>query len=154
MTQSQASDVLQRPIRFTSSGYVVAKMGIFSMRDTIPKSRRLSVLEEQIVVQCILGLDSRGFSPRLRFVEEIANRLLADRDASLVGKRWAHNFVKRQSELKTRFSRKYEYQRAKCEDPTVMRKWFALVPNVIGKYGIRSDDIRNFDETGFMMGTI
>ncbi|KAJ3539819.1 hypothetical protein NM208_g5337 [Fusarium decemcellulare] len=84
----------------------------------------------------------------------MANSLLADRDASPVGKRWAHNFVKRQPELKTRLFRKYDYQRAKCEDLTIIRDWFRLVQNTIAKYGIRSDDIWNFDETGFMMGII
>jgi DNA-binding Lrp family transcriptional regulator len=130
------------------------QQGIQSRRDTIPNSRRLSDLEEEIIVQFILDLDSRGFPPRLRIVEEMANRLLADRDALPVGKRWAHNFVRRQEKLKTRFFRKYDYQRAKCEDPAVIRDWFRLVANVIAKYGIRSDDIYNFDETGFLMGMI
>ncbi|KAM5527292.1 transposase [Fusarium oxysporum f. sp. phaseoli] len=128
--------------------------GIQSRRDWIPKSRKLSDLEEQIIVKFILDLDSRGFPPQLRGAEEMANRLLADRDASPVGKRWAMNFVKRHKELKTRFFRKYDYQRAKCEDPTIIRNWFRLVENTIAKYGIRSDDIWNFDETGFMMGVI
>jgi hypothetical protein len=128
--------------------------GIQSRRDWIPESRKLSDLEEQIIVQFILDLDSRGFPPRLRGVEEMANRLLADRDAPPVGKRWASNFVKRQKELKTRFFRRYDYQRAKCEDPTIIRNWFRLVENTIAKYGVRSDEIYNFDETGFMMGVI
>ncbi|KAF4417492.1 hypothetical protein FACUT_12155 [Fusarium acutatum] len=122
--------------------------------DCIPNSRKLSDLEEQIIVQYILNLDSRGFPSRLRDVEEMANRLLADRDASPVGKRWAHNFIKRQPELKMRFQRRYDYQRAKCEDPVAIRNWFRLIQNTIAKYGIRSDDIWNFDETGFMMGVI
>ncbi|RKK08425.1 hypothetical protein BFJ68_g18388 [Fusarium oxysporum] len=128
--------------------------GIQSRDAWVPKSRRLTDLEEQIIVQFLLDLDSRGFPARLRFVEEIANSLLADRDASPVGKRWAHNFVKRQPELKTRLFRRYDYQRAKCEDPTIIRGWFRLVQNTIVKYSIRSDDIWNFDETGFMMGLI
>ncbi|RKL07269.1 hypothetical protein BFJ70_g16936 [Fusarium oxysporum] len=61
----------------------------------------------------------------------MANRLLADRDAPPVGKRWASNFVKRHKELKTRYFRTYDYQRAKCEDPPVMRNWFRLVENTI-----------------------
>jgi hypothetical protein len=126
--------------------------GMRSRRDWIPKTRKLSDLKEQIIVQFILDLDSRGFSPRLCGVEDMANRLLADRDAPPVGKRWASNFVKRHKELETRFFRRYDYQRAKCEDPTIIRDWFRLVENTIAKYSIRLDDIYNFDETGFMMG--
>jgi hypothetical protein len=96
----------------------------------------------------------RGFPARYRDVEEMANRLLADRDVLPVGKRWAINFIKRQPQLKMRFQRKYDYRRAKCEDPTIIRNWFRLIENTIAKYGIRSDDIWNFDETGFMMGVI
>ncbi|RKK70134.1 hypothetical protein BFJ71_g17692, partial [Fusarium oxysporum] len=84
----------------------------------------------------------------------MANCLLADRNASPVGIHWANNFIKRQPELKMRFFRRYDYQRAKCEDPTIIRNWFKLVENTIAKYGIQSDDIWNFDETGFMMGMI
>ena len=76
------------------------------------------------------------------------------RDAPPVGQRWAHNFVKRQPELRTRWTRKYNYQRAKCKDPKVISEWVALVRNVKAKYGIVDDDIYNFDETGFMMGII
>ncbi|KAH7463475.1 hypothetical protein FOMA001_g18107 [Fusarium oxysporum f. sp. matthiolae] len=130
------------------------QQGILSRRDTTPKSRKLSDLEEQTIIQFIIDLDSRGFPPRLRGVEEMANRLLADRDASPVGKRWASNFVRRHKELKTRFFHKYDCQRAKCEDATVIRNWFRLIENTIAKYGIRLDDIYNFDETGFMMGMI
>ncbi|RKL07307.1 hypothetical protein BFJ70_g16897, partial [Fusarium oxysporum] len=109
---------------------------------------------QPIIVQFILDLDSRGFPPRLRCVEEMANRLLADRETPPVSKRWASNFVKRHKDLKTHFFRKYDYQRAKCEDPTIIGNWFRLVANVIAKYGIRPDEIYNFDETGFMMGVI
>ncbi|KAF6515283.1 hypothetical protein HZS61_005189 [Fusarium oxysporum f. sp. conglutinans] len=133
---------------------VYHKKGILSTRDSILKSRKLSDLEEQIIVQFILDLDSRGFPQRLRSVEEMANRLLADRETPPVGKRWASNFVKRHKDLKTHFFRKYDYQRAKCEDPTIIGNWFRLVANVIAKYGIRPDEIYNFDETGFMMGVI
>jgi len=84
----------------------------------------------------------------------MANRLLRERDAPLVGVRWAYNFVKRQLELRTRFTRKYDYQRAKCEDLIIIREWFALMYNVKVKYGILDDDSYNFDETGFMMGII
>jgi RecB family endonuclease NucS len=53
-----------------------------------------------------------------------------------------------------RWSRRYDYQRAKCEDPEVIGEWFTLVQNTKTKYGIVDDDIYNFNETGVMMGII
>jgi hypothetical protein len=123
-------------------------------RDTPPNSKNLTELEEEAIVQYVLELSARSFSPRLRGVEDMANHLLHARDAPRVGKNWASNFVKRRPELRTRFSRRYDYQRAKCEDPKVIREWFALVQNMKAKYGILDDDVYNFDETGFMMGII
>ncbi|KAJ3453223.1 hypothetical protein MRS44_018878 [Fusarium solani] len=123
-------------------------------RDTLPNSRKLTELEEDAIVQYILELCERSFPPRLRDVKDMANQLLRARDASGVGKNWASSFVRRRPELRTRFSRKYDYQRAKCEDPKVIGEWFTLVQNVKAKYGIPDEDTYNFDETGFMMGMI
>src|ERR1700722_654656 len=129
-------------------------LGIPSRRDILANSRKLTDLEESVLVQHILDLAAKGFPPRMSVVEDMANRLLATRDAPRVGTRWASNFVKRRPELQTRFQRKYNYQRAKCEDPEVIRGWFKLVRNTIAKYGINDADIYNFDKTGFMMGVI
>lgn len=122
--------------------------------DKIANSRKLTNLEESTIVQYILDLDARSFPPRLCGVQDMANRLLADRDAPPVGVNWASKFVKRHEELKTRFTRRYDYQRALCEDPNVIREWFQLVQNTVAKYGIQDEDFYNFDETGFMMGMI
>jgi hypothetical protein len=123
-------------------------------RDMPVNSRKLTDLEEHTIVQYVLELDARAFPPRLRGVEDMANHLLHERDAPPVGKLWAHNFVKRQPRLRTRRTRRYDYQRAKCEDPKVIGDWFTLVRNVKAKYGILDDDVYNFDETGFIMGMI
>ena len=60
--------------------------------------------------------------------------------------------MKRYSELSSRFSRRYNYERAKYEDPKVIREWFTLMQKTIIENGIDSDDIYNFDETGFAIG--
>ena len=86
--------------------------GTTPRRDTMSKSQKLTKLEELTIVEHILDLDSRSFPPRLSGVEDMANRLLAERDAPKVGKRWASNFVKRHLELKTHFFRRYDYKRA------------------------------------------
>jgi RecB family endonuclease NucS len=56
--------------------------------------------------------------------------------------------------MKTRFSQRYDYQRALCEDPKIIREWFQLVRNTIEKYGIVLEDTYNFDEHGTQMGVI
>jgi hypothetical protein len=123
-------------------------------QDIMPKSQRLTELEEETLVRHILDLDSRSFPPRLSGVEDMANKLLCERDATKVGVNWASNFVKRRPELRTCFTRRYDYQRAQCEDLNVINEWFELVKKVKVQYGIADDDIYNFDETGFMMGII
>jgi Tc5 transposase DNA-binding domain len=107
-----------------------------SRRDISANLRKLTNLEESVILQRILDLDSRGFQPRQSDIQEMANCLCTDRNASCVGPRWAENFVKRYPELTMAFRRQIDYQRAKCEDPNVVRAWFALVRNVIAMYGI------------------
>jgi hypothetical protein len=130
------------------------RAGVKSRRDIQPKSRKLTDQEERVIVQYILQLDSKGFPPRISGIKDIANRLLSERSTERVGQRWAYNFIKRHPELATRYNRKYDYQRAQCEDPILIRGWFALLSNTIAKYGVQESDIYNFDETGFLMGVI
>ncbi|KAJ6259176.1 hypothetical protein Dda_6074 [Drechslerella dactyloides] len=128
-----------------------------SRHDGIPKSRNLTELEEDTIVQYILELYARSFHPRLGSMEDMANQLLlarSDDSTQRVSKRWAGNFVKRRPELQTRLSRKYDYRRAKCEDPALISKWFQLIEAVKAKYGVTDNDIYNFDETGFAIGII
>ena len=89
-------------------------------RDIPANLRKLTDLKELTIVQYILELDARAFPPRLCGVEDMANHLLRTRGAPPVGKLWAHRFVKRQPRLRTRRTRRYDYQRAKCEDPKVI----------------------------------
>jgi hypothetical protein len=55
-------------------------------RDCTPNSRKLTPYEEEAIVQYILDLDLRGFPPRPRDVQEMADLLLAERDASLLAR--------------------------------------------------------------------
>ena len=126
--------------------------GTLSRRESQPNSQKLTSTKEEILLQHILDLDTQGFSPQVSIIREIANLILANRDAShpqTVGKNWATNFVNRHDSIRTMYNRKYDYQRAKCEDPEIITGWFNLVRNLIAKYGILEEDIYNFDETGF-----
>jgi len=78
------------------------RRGMQSRCNISANSRRLTDLEESTIVEHILDLDSKGFPPQLSGVEDMANRLLATRDAGRVGVNWASTFVKRHPELTTR----------------------------------------------------
>jgi hypothetical protein len=80
-------------------------------------------LEESTTIQYVLDLDLRSFPPRLRDVEDTANKLLAERDTPPVGRHWASNFIKPQPEFKTRRFRIYDY--------------------IIAKYGIVESGVAN-----------
>jgi hypothetical protein len=123
-------------------------------RDCKPNSKKLTQLEEEVIVRYILDLDTRGFAPTYAAVRDMADKLLAARGGGHVGVHWPRNFVKRTSSLTTRFNRAYDRQRALCEDPVLIRSWFELVEQTKAKYGILDEDVYNFDEAGFMMGKI
>jgi len=132
--------------------------GTTSRCESIPTNRKLTMTEKPVIFQYILDLDSRGFAPRVSDVKDMADTILCDQcdttKTTKVGKNWATNFITRQPALKSRFNRKYDYQRAKCEDPKVIGGWFDPVRNTRAKYGILDNDIYNFDESGFLMGVI
>src|SRR6266487_1499985 len=67
--------------------------GIPSRRDSTPHNRKLSLSEESVIVNYVLDLDSRGFSPRVCVVGEMANLLLAERGGAPIGKCWTSNFI-------------------------------------------------------------
>ena len=100
-------------------------------------------------------MDSRGSTPRPSIVREMANVLLEKRGitpVSSVGEKWVYNFVKRRPLLSSRFSKRYNYERTKCEDPEVIKGWFDLVQKTILQFGIYPDDVYNFNKTGFAIG--
>ena len=130
------------------------RAGIPSRRDCTPNSRKLTDLEEEVIVRHIFELHSRGTPPNLQRVGDMANSILAGRGSQTVGPRWPRNFVNRQSELKTHINRKYDYRRAKMEDPRIIKPWFDMVRKFKDENGVLDDDVYNFDETGFQMGVI
>ena len=129
--------------------------GIQQRATSRANSSKLTAIEEESLQKWILSMDSRGSAPRPSSVQEMANLLLQQRGTTpvlSVGKNWVTNFVKRYPTLASRFSRRYNYERAKCEDPKIIGEWFNLVQKTIIQFGIDPDDVYNFDETGFAMG--
>ncbi|KAM4062073.1 Tc5 transposase DNA-binding domain-containing protein [Hirsutella rhossiliensis] len=78
---------------------------------------KLTATEETALVQWILSMDERGMPPTVAYTRRMANLLLSERGKDPVGENWVRKFVGRHGEIKAKYSRRYDYQRAKCEDP-------------------------------------
>jgi len=117
-------------------------------------NHKLNITEEETLEQWILSIDDRGHALTVGGVRDAALLLLQQRvgESASIGVNWGSTFVKRTPALNTRYTRKYDYKRALCEDPELIGGWFRLVHNITAKYGIQIEDIYNFDETGFAMG--
>src|SRR5215469_4617901 len=97
-------------------------------------------------------MERRGLPPRISTVRYLAQKLLSARLSSsnaIIGESWVNQFIKRHPELRTKYTRKYDYQQAKCEDPVLIKDFFKWFRDTIQKYGILNEDIYNIDETGF-----
>ncbi|KAJ5799004.1 uncharacterized protein N7503_006509 [Penicillium pulvis] len=112
-----------------------------------PSGHKFTVLEEKSMENWLLSMDSRGAALTHAMLSDMANLLLRSRELTP-----SDPAPKRHETLSSRLSRKYNYERALSEDPRVIGSWFYLVETTIQKYGITSDDIYNFDESGFAMG--
>jgi hypothetical protein len=115
-------------------------------------SRKLTAAEEIALIQWIISMDDRGMAPTLAYTRTMADLLLASRGGQPTGENFVRKLVNRHDELKARFSRRYDYQRAQYEDPALINEWFTRVAKIKVQYGIIDDDIYNFDETGFQLG--
>ena len=60
--------------------------GIPLQHDIQPKSRKLTNLEELVIIQYIFNLDSRLFPPRIYYIKDITNRILSERGIGRVSK--------------------------------------------------------------------
>ena len=69
-------------------------------------------------------MDQRGMQPRIATVRQMASILATQRTGSTtplsVGQCWVSRFIKRHDDLQSKYNRKYDYQRAKCEDPVLI----------------------------------
>ena len=125
-----------------------------SFTEKRPATHIFTHVEELSMEKWLLNMDARGAALTLPMLRDMANLLLSAKKSTstIVGVNWPSRFIKRHPRLSTQLSRKYDYQRALSEDPRIIAPWFNLVQNTIEKWGIVSDDIFNFDESGFAMG--
>ena len=131
--------------------------GTSSRAQKTTNCQKLSETEESTLSSWILDMDRRGLPLQLSTVHHLAQYLLSARlntpsNSITIGGHWVNRYIQRHPELKSKYTRKYDYQRAKCENSELIKAWFKCVKETIEKYGIAKEDIYNMDETGFQMG--
>ena len=90
---SRAIDLQQlQSSRRAASTYGVPKSTLnnrrarkLAWRNCQPNSKKLTIIEEEVIVSYIIKLDLRRFAPTYAAVRDMANRLLAARSADQVG---------------------------------------------------------------------
>ena len=93
--------------------------------------------------------------PTAAAVRQKAGLLIAEHQQPVsIGEHWVRNFISRNPTLKSKYNRKYDYQRAQYEDPELIRGWFQRVQRTKAECGFIDKDTYNFDETGFQIGVI
>jgi hypothetical protein len=128
--------------------------GMPSREDYTPKNSSLTLVEEGVILDNILKLDSQGLSPTIDVVRSMADSMCKAKGKPNVGRHWPTRFIQRNPSIIVKSGRTYECQRKLCETPAVIQAWFELVKNTINKHGILPEDMYNFDETGFQLGQI
>ncbi|OQE80974.1 hypothetical protein PENNAL_c0042G04469, partial [Penicillium nalgiovense] len=84
--------------------------------ETRANNHKLTETEEESLEKWILSMDRRGGASRPSMVREMANLLLEKRGTTpviSVGENWVTNYIKRRPLLSSRFSKRYNYERAK-----------------------------------------
>jgi hypothetical protein len=75
-----------------------------------------------------------------------------DKKPPSVGQHWVSRFLGRHPEYTLKRQKVLDLERKRAESYENLQNWFRLLQDAITSFGIDSDDIWNFDETGFRIG--
>lgn len=118
--------------------------------------QKLTVAEENILVEFALGASDQGFPLTHETLANHANALLRRRmgsDFVEVGKNWSDRFIERHHDaLQTHWSRPLDSKRARALNPEVVKHWFQLVKEHIVDEDIKEENVYGMDESGFPPG--
>ena len=73
--------------------------GCTSRENYIPQNRKLSLMEDEVIVQNILKLHAQGLSSVISTVKEMADSICKAREDTPVGVNWPNTFMKRTPRL-------------------------------------------------------
>jgi len=126
----------------------------------------LTIPEEKTLERWLLHLTETGYPARhpmvIKLAEEIRKLRLVgiNYDTSQlvtyppIGQSWSQRFIRRHPNLETRILKQIEASRIKDVTKERIDMYFDELEEAIKKHGIEWENVYNFDETGFQIGTM
>lgn len=126
--------------------------GMLPRHQTDYKLARLSRLQERVLVQYILDLQSQYQPPNQSQIHQMAVQLARKKEPNAtLGVNWVERFLNRHKSLATRRNRSFEKARIVASIPQMLTGWYSHINEVILRYKIMPKDIHNIDEIGYQM---
>lgn len=118
------------------------------------RQQRFSPAEEHELAQWNANYDDLGFSPKERWVEDLANILLeAKGDDKPLGNKWIYRFHQKHKNVVTMgLSTRMDRQRILQTQPAVVTDFFRKYSAMCAEHEYPLSHIINFDKKGFLMG--
>jgi hypothetical protein len=134
--------------------------GTPSKSDRVSGNRRFLDVEEKAICRYLDRLDKLSLPAQRELLRGAADNILLanwtpaspDEKPPSVGQHWASRFLERHPEYTLKRQKVLDLERERAESYESLKNWFQLLQDVITDHGIDSNDIWNFDETGFRIG--
>ena len=121
-----------------------------------PTNKALNPIQEDALLYWIKFLDNAGFPPTKSMVVSYANEIRRrdKADCPWLSVKWGARWLttQRKNGLFVKKMKSIEAKRQAAFDRPSIAQWFEKLRIALTRYGIQSDDIINFDETGYRIG--
>lgn len=147
-------------IRATARAYNVSRVtlgrrvnGGNTRQQARESQQTLSRIQEDLLIQWILSMESAGAPPTFAQVREFAGHISqASGGLSTIGINWTRRFLKRNPTIRSKVGKAINYLRVETPTRDALQTFFELFASTIKRLQVRSRNIWNFDETGVAMG--
>ena len=115
--------------------------------------KRLSIQQEEFLVDWILEQESQGFPPSHARCREMASRILRmNGDTQELGKRFVTKFIRDNPRIASVVGRPIEQARIDGTHPEAIQEFYTLYERIVREFNIQPCNTWNMDEHGIALG--
>jgi DDE superfamily endonuclease/Tc5 transposase DNA-binding domain/helix-turn-helix, Psq domain len=127
--------------------------GVSNRRISHEHRQRLTPPQEVFLVEWILEQDMQGYPPSHTRARDMATRILKmNGDTRPLGKRWLHNFMKRNTGVASVIGRRIESARVRETHPEQLQAFYTHFEATRDRLQVSQDNVWNVDEVGTALG--